>query len=272
MTEWLAYETRGRGEPLVLIHGLATTRAIWRRVIPLLARAHEVTAIDVPGFGESPPVGPGFELDAVADDIAAGLEGLGRFDLVGHSMGGAVAIALAERHPDAVRRLVLVAPAGLRPLPSAAARFVGVAAARAIPLRRRGAALADMAWGRRLLMSPGTVDPSSIPPAEVRAMLEASRGATRIAAALESAASADLRERLAQLEVPVGAIWGAGDRIIPSGGIETLREARPGGAIAEIAGTGHIPMMEAPERFAEKLEQVLRALSPDGNIAHEITD
>jgi len=266
VTEWLAYEVHGRGEPLVLIHGLATTRAIWRRVVPLLATTHQVIAIDVPGFGETPPAGPGFELDTVADDIARGLARLGRFDLVGHSLGGAIAIALAERHPRTVRRLVLVAPAGLRPLPGAAARVAGVAAARAIPLRRRGAALADTAWGRRLLMSPGTVDPRSIPPAEVRAMLDASRGATRIAAALESAASADLRKRLAHLAVPVGALWGEGDRIIPLGGLP------PGAPVVRIKGTGHIPMMEAPERFAALLEQLLRQLSPDDNIAGEITD
>src|SRR6201999_2957682 len=149
-----------------LVHGLATTRVIWRRVVPL--RPGTVVAVDVPGFGDSPPAGPGFELETVADAIADGL-GDTPFALVGHSMGGAIAIVLAERHPERVKRLVLVAPAGLRQLPGPAAHAFGFAAERALPTRRLGAPLADLSWGRRLLMSPGTADPASIPPSEVRA-------------------------------------------------------------------------------------------------------
>jgi pimeloyl-ACP methyl ester carboxylesterase len=55
----LGRDERGNGEPLVLIHGLATTRLIWRRVVPMLAGDRRVIAIDVPGFGVSPPAGDG---------------------------------------------------------------------------------------------------------------------------------------------------------------------------------------------------------------------
>lgn len=144
----LAFDTQGNGEP----HGLATTRVIWRRVVPLLRDGRSVVTLDVPGFGASPPAGPGFELDAVADAIADGLSHVETpFDLVGHSLGGAVAIAVADRYPERVRRLVLVAPAGLRRMPDPAARVFGITAERAIPLRRLGAPLADLRWGRRLL-------------------------------------------------------------------------------------------------------------------------
>lgn len=269
----LAFDTHGIGEPLVLVHGLATTRAIWRRVVPLLQPGRTVVALDVPGFGQSPAAGPGFELDHVADAIADGLPSLTTpFDLVGHSLGGSLVIALAERHPERVRRLVLVAPAGLRQLPGPAARVFGLAAARAIPVRRLGAPLADLRWGRRLLMSPGTADPAALPPAEVRAMLDASVGATRISAALRTAASADLRERLARLPMPVGVIWGERDRIIPAGGIETVLTARPGAPVASMTGAGHIPMMERPREFTAALERILSALSPTGNIAGVLTD
>jgi pimeloyl-ACP methyl ester carboxylesterase len=246
----LARETHGDGEPLVLVHGLATTRVIWRRVLPYLHR--RVTAIDVPGFGASPPAGEGFVLEEVADAIATGLDG--PYDLVGHSLGGALAIVIAERHPEAVRTLVLVAPAGLRTVPAPAAWLAGQAAALGLPLRRRAGALADMPWGRRLLMSPGTKDPASIPPAEVRAMLHASERATRTAAALTAVARANLTERLAALPMPVGAIWGAEDRIVPPGGI----------AFERIEGAGHIPMMERPQAFANALDTIL---SRSGNIA-----
>jgi pimeloyl-ACP methyl ester carboxylesterase len=134
----LAYEEQGSGDPLVLVHGLATTRVIWRRVLPLLADARRVIAVDVPGFGATPAAGDGFELDVVADALHAGLP-VGRYDLVGHSLGGAIAITLAHRHPEAVGRLVLVAPAGFRQVPAPAALVAGFAAARAIPLRRHAA-------------------------------------------------------------------------------------------------------------------------------------
>jgi pimeloyl-ACP methyl ester carboxylesterase len=249
--------------PLVLIHGLATSRVIWRRVLPLLRERRRVVTLDVPGFGASDPVGPGFPLGAVAERIAGGLADAGLekpYDLVGHSLGGAVALTLAAADPASVRRLVLVAPAGLRPMHPAAARAFGAAARRAIPLRRHAAPLADLGWGRRLLMTPGTADPVSLPPAEVRAMLDASRGAARIAEALAAAAASDLRPVLASLDLPVGAIWGSHDRIIPPGGVGTVLALRPGAPTASISGAGHIPMMERPEAFAAALGDVLSRL------------
>jgi len=267
----LAHEAHGRGEPLVLVHGLATTRVIWWRVLPLLERSRRLVALDVPGFGESPAAGEGFELDVVADDIVRGLKEIGvaaPFDLVGHSLGGALAIVVADGHPEVVRSLVLVAPAGLRRVPNAAAQLVGAAAERALPLRRRGAALADTPWGRRILLTPQTLDPTSIPPAEVRAMLKASQGATRTGAALTAVAQVDLRQRLAELKVPVGVLWGAHDRILPASGLEAVVQARgPGTPAKRIASAGHIPMMERPEQFSIALEEVLEALSRHRNIA-----
>ncbi|MDQ6778591.1 MAG: alpha/beta fold hydrolase [Actinomycetota bacterium] len=73
----LAIEDSGQGEALVLIHGLATTRQIWGLVAPALALTRRVVTLDVPGFGESAPAGPGFELEAVAQRIAPGLAARG---------------------------------------------------------------------------------------------------------------------------------------------------------------------------------------------------
>jgi pimeloyl-ACP methyl ester carboxylesterase len=265
----ITYDNHGSGEPLVLVHGLATTRVIWRHVLPLLEDGRRLITLDVPGFGGSPPAGAGFVLEAVAARIAAGLEWAGvepPYDLVGHSMGGAVALTVAARDPAAVRRLVLVAPAGLRPMPAAAARAFGAFAAAAIPVRRRAAALADFAFGRRLLMTPGTANPAAMPPADVRAMLAASRGATRIAEALSTVASADVRPLLAKLPVRIGAVWGTRDRIVPPGGIHTVEKLRPEAPTATVPDAGHILMMERPDEFAAALEDVLDRLSRVGNM------
>jgi pimeloyl-ACP methyl ester carboxylesterase len=211
-------DVTGSGEPLVLIHGLATTRSIWRHVAPRLAASRQVVTLDVPGFGAARPVGRGFDLEAVAADVADGLRASAvrePYDLVGHSMGAAVALTLAAREPDAVRSLVLVSPAGLRPIPYVGAAALGMAAEVYIPLRRRAAALAGWSWGRRLLMAGGVVDAGALQPAVVRQLVSASDGARRIGPALSAVASADLRSALAELPMPVGAVWGRGDRVIP---------------------------------------------------------
>ena len=117
----LAFDLRGEGGAVVFLHGLATTRLIWRRVLPLLAGGRRLMAVDVPGFGASPAVGPDFDLQAVASSFDDGLARAGiedGYDLMGHSMGGALAIALAARRPGRVRRLVLYAPAKLKPTSS----------------------------------------------------------------------------------------------------------------------------------------------------------
>lgn len=256
-------DERGEGPPLVLVHGLATSRVVWRRVMPMLPG--RVLAPDVPGFGAAPPAGAGFDLARVAGAIAGALHDAGvptPYDLVGHSLGGAVAMTLAAREPEAVGRLVLVAPAGLRPMPALAARALGRGAAVTVPLRRRAGVLAGSAWGRRLLMSPSTAAPAALPPAEVRAMLDASGGSARIAAALAAVATADLRPLLRSLPVPVGAIWGMRDRIVPSGGVHAVRVTRPEAPIATLPDSGHIPMMEQPEAFVAALGRVLAALDP----------
>jgi pimeloyl-ACP methyl ester carboxylesterase len=257
-------DATGSGEPLVLIHGLATTRSIWRHVVPRLAATRQVVTLDVPGFGATRPVGRGFDLDDVAADVAGSLRAAGipePYDLVGHSMGAAVAITLAVREPDAVRSLVLVSPAGLRPIPLAGAAALGMAAELYIPLRRRASVLAGWSWGRRLLMAGGVVDAGALAPAVVRQLVGASTGARRIGPALSAVASADLRGALAELPMPVGAVWGRGDRVIPPGGAQTMRRLRPGAACEVIDGAGHISMVEQPDAFVEALERVLVAIS-----------
>jgi pimeloyl-ACP methyl ester carboxylesterase len=259
-----AVDITGRGAPLVLIHGLATTRSIWRHAAPRLAATRQVVTLDVPGFGSSRPVGRGFDLDVVAARVADDLRASSvaePYDLVGHSMGAAVALTLAAREPQAVRSLVLVSPAGLRPTPFAAAAVLGIAAELYIPLRRRASVLAGWSWGRRVLMAGGVADGAALAPPVVRELLGASRGARRIGPALSAVASADLRDLLATLPVPVGALWGRGDRVIPPGGVDTMRRLRPDAACEVIDGVGHISMVEQPDAFVDALERVLVAIS-----------
>lgn len=249
----------------MLVHGLATTRAIWCHVVPRLRVRHRVVAIDLPGFGTAPAAGAGFDLDAVADVVAGALERTigGPYSLVGHSLGGAVALALAQRRPADVRALVLVAPGGMRPVPTAVAGPIGAAGAGLIALRRAAAPLAASAWGRRLLLIGGSVDGARFAPTEVRAMVGASAGATRIRQALATVAAADLRHAAASLEVPLGIMRGEHDPVVRAGVVQTLQQQRSGLPVAILARCGHLPMMEDPVTFTNALETMLAELYRD---------
>jgi pimeloyl-ACP methyl ester carboxylesterase len=262
----LAVEESGRGEPLVLIHGLATTRAIWSTVAPALARSCRVVTLDVPGFGQSEPTGRDFRLEAVADRIARGLTGRGvptPFDLVGHSLGAGIALTLAATRPRLVRRLVLVAPAGLIGVPTVASRVLAATAEPVLAARRVLAPLVDLPWGRRLLLATVAADGARISPTEARQLLKASSTARRTGAALSTIMSTDMRPLLAETTVPLGVIWGAGDRTVPVWAARLVREARPDADVVVLQRAGHVVMVERPEAFVSALEGLLARLPKD---------
>ncbi len=265
----LAVERTGSGEPLVLLHGIATDSRIWTTVAPELARQRSVVTVDLPGFGRSEPVGDDFDLSEVAAAILAGLRehGVeGPFDLVGHSLGGGVAIEFAAAHPDALSSLTLVAPAGLRPFPPAIANVITsgrmanllAGSADAFLAARRGAApLTDLAWGRRLLLGLAVADGAHVPPAVARGMLDASLSARRTGPALATITTTDLRPRLREIVAPLGVIWGEADMTVPIRGLEDLLAERPDARVVRLPDTGHVPMVEHPDAFVAALWRLI---------------
>jgi pimeloyl-ACP methyl ester carboxylesterase len=257
----LAVEQTGAGEPLVLIHGLATTRRIWTAVTPALSRTRRVVTLDVPGFGESAPAGPGFDLEAVAERIVRGLAAhgvRGPFDLAGHSLGAGIALTVAAIRPRAVRRLVLVAPAGFATVPRPASVALSAAADGLLAARRALAPLSDLRWGRRVLLAFAAADGATIAPTQARMMIEASLGAKRTAPALEAITSADLRPLLRATNVSLGLIWGTADRTVPMRIAEVVRRERPDAEVITIERAGHVAMVERPEAFVAALERLLK--------------
>ena len=111
----VAYRRSGAGPPLVLLHPLGSSRRVWDPVLPALAAHHDVIAVDLPGFGDSPPLPPDVEPSpAVLGAAVAGLLddlGVTTPHLAGNSLGGWVALELADLRPAA--SLTLLAPAGL---------------------------------------------------------------------------------------------------------------------------------------------------------------
>jgi pimeloyl-ACP methyl ester carboxylesterase len=108
----IAYECVGEGEPIVFVHGLSGSTLWWKRNIPALALHYRLYLVDLPGFGSMRRQRRHFRLIEAAEWLYAWIEaiGLNSFYLVGHSMGGYICMDLAVRHPEKVKRLILVSP------------------------------------------------------------------------------------------------------------------------------------------------------------------
>jgi pimeloyl-ACP methyl ester carboxylesterase len=251
----------GAGAPLVLLHGLGGTWEYWGKAMALLAGRARCVALDLPGFGHSdPPVGE-FTLDSAADRLADVLRALrlGPTAICGHSLGGPLAVRLALRHPDLASRLILVGPSGLKPAPPWQDRIVKLVPAytfirrapfpwehwllRITPLRH--AAL------RSLVDNPSTVDDET-----ARNLVDGGRAARSLREAIDDSFATGLGEEAARAAVPVAAIWGDRDRMVPPADSAVLREAVPSADIRFLRGCGHLPMVERPEAFSLLLAEL----------------
>ena len=227
----------GDGVPVLLLHGFGAELNSWMFTQPALSDGRRTIALDLPGHGGSAKdVGSG-DVDALTGAVAAALPvlDLTRVNLIGHSMGGAVAAALAARHPDRVATLALIASAGLGPEINAAFIDGFVRAA-----RRR-----DVEQVLRLLVH----DPALVSRAMVEDVVRYKR-IDGVAAALETIARAwfpggrqaiDLVTAVSGLGMPVQLIWGRDDQIIPVAHAETLATRLPVHILPE---AGHLPHME----------------------------
>ena len=260
----IAIDEAGEGPPLVLLHGVGASRGVWSRVMPLLAADHHVLAPDLPGFGDSAPAGPGFDLAGASATLARHLIDRVQqpFDLVGNSLGGAVALQLAILRPDLVRRLVLSAPAGFSPAPWPLALAAGRALGPTIALRRIvGAPLVGSPVVRRALLTGAIAEPHLLAADDARTMLLASRGSTRIGSATAAVLRADLRPLLGELDAPLGLIWGHRDRVVPISTLDRIRAIHPDAIVETIPDAAHVPQLERPNEFAAALRRLFDRLA-----------
>jgi len=267
----VSYMEAGDGPVLLLVHGIAGTCENWSEVIEPLARHHTVIAPDFPGHGASDPGGGDYSIGALAAGLRDLLLSLGheRATVVGHSLGGGVAMQLAYQFPEMVERLVLVSSGGLGPEVSPVLRaaalpgadlFIAVTAGAgqrigsvlgrglgAVGLRP-GADLAEIARGYASL-EDGPRRAAFLD--TLRAVV--GTGGQRVAAG----------DRLYLAEaVPVLIVWGARDSIIPARHGEDAVQAIPGSRLEVFEDVGHLPQLEAPGRFIAALERFLRETEP----------
>ena len=250
------YVDIGSGPAILLVHGLGGSWQWWLKNLPDLATHARVIAVDLAGFGDS-------EL-TTSDDPYAGqitmltglLDVLGIQDtiVVGHSMGGLVAVKLAAEYPDRVRGLLLVSAGGapLNPFHLAVmtSAFRMFSAVFAIP------DLADKVARHRVLrkgfLSAGFTDPASVSPEMAIEIIPRMR-TPRFLPAVKAAAVGLSGINLADVRCPCQLVWGANDLALPLPAAYDLAEALPDARLSIFDDVAHCAMIEAPERFNEVL-------------------
>jgi pimeloyl-ACP methyl ester carboxylesterase len=240
-TVGLAHDLKGTGPPLVLLHPLGGDRRVWDPVVEPLSAERTVIAVDLPGFGESPPLTETPTPAALAralDDFLSGL-GLDRPHVAGNSLGGWVALELALA--GRARSVSAIAPAGLWSGPLApkvsAARLIAGGMRPILPL------LTASPSGRRALLGNVMVHPELVPPSAAAHIVRAYATAPGFVAA-NNAMRAGHFDGLERIEVPVTLAWPDHDRLVaPPARLPAWIDSRV------LVGCGHLPMWDAPDQI-----------------------
>jgi pimeloyl-ACP methyl ester carboxylesterase len=226
----------GAGDPLVLLHGLSGSAGWWRHNVPAFAAHFRTHTPDLVGFGHSRGRVAQPSITEMADVVAAWLDAqhIERAYLIGHSMGGQIAIHLAAQVPARIDKLVLVAAAGIpRKLSmTAAARFL----AELVPPRR---------WG----------NPTFLPTIAADALRAGPRALFR---ATNYILHDDVRPLLPRLTMPTLLVWGRHDPMTPLSQGEEMARGIPGARLLVFEDAAHMPMVDRPQRFNQEVLQFLR--------------
>lgn len=266
------YRIAGDGPPLLLVHGIAGSGLTWEDVMPALAERNTVIAPDMLGHGESAKPRGDYSLGAYASGLRDLLSVLGhdRATIVGHSLGGGVAMVFAYQFPERTERLVLVDSGGLGKEVSFAIRAASLPGSEVVlpllastPVRRAAGAVTgalgklglkigpDMEEVGRSFVSFGDVGTRTAFIHTVRAVIDPE--GQRVSA----------RDRLYLAEgVPTLIVWGERDPIIPVAHGRAAHALIPGSRFVAFEGAGHFPHRDDPERFVRVLQGFLDETDP----------
>jgi pimeloyl-ACP methyl ester carboxylesterase len=265
------YAEAGAGPVLLLVHGMGGGYENWREVIEPLARRYTVIAPDLPGHGASAPGNGDYSIGALAVGLRDLLLALGheRATLVGHSLGGGIAMQLAYQFPELAERLVLVSSGGLGPQVSLVLRAAALPGSELwIIATARTASWAGAAVGRGLAKVGLCPTPDVAEVARGYASLADPGRRAAFLATLRSVVNVsgqriDASDRLyLAAGIPVLIIWGARDPIIPVSHGERAHAAIAGSRLEIFHGAGHLPQLEVPARFVAALERFLEQTAP----------
>lgn len=243
----LAYDRRGKGTPLVLLHGYPLDHHLWDAVAPLLEDMFDLILPDLRGFGESSTVDSFYAMEDYAADIGSLLDRLGieKAAIAGHSMGGYVALAFVRLFPGRVRGLGLISSQALADSPERKeARY------------KSAAEVAEHGIGSVVeTMAPKFTADEKLQ-AFARASMERQSPGAYIGALKAMAARVDSTQLLSSSLFPVVLVHGTSDQLIPIDRAREVKAALPLAYLVEISGAGHMPIMENKEQTAEALKHL----------------
>jgi len=276
----VAYRRAGDGPALLLIHGIAGSSRAWSEAMSLLAEDFTVVAPDLIGHGESAKPTGDCSLGAYASglrDLLAVL-GINRATLVGHSLGGGIAMQLAYQHPECCERLVLVDSGGLGREVSWLLRSVALPGAEYVMPVLFPPFMRD--WGNRVARLLHSAGLRSNGVAEGwRAYASLTESANRqafvrtVRAVIDPGGqSVSAADRLyLAADVPTLIVWGERDGMIPVSHAHAAHEAVRGSRLEIIEGAGHFPHVEQPARFAAALADFVRTTDPAATDREDLT-
>jgi pimeloyl-ACP methyl ester carboxylesterase len=252
----LSYARVGRGEPLLLLHGIGHHRQAWDPVVDLLAAERDVVTVDLPGFGASPALPDGLAYDlptttAVFRAFCEALE-LERPHVAGNSLGGLLALELGRGR--LARSVTALSPAGFWTEAERRYAFGVLLAMRHIarrlplPLVRR---LSRSAAGRTMLTSTIYARPARRSPEAVVAETLALAQATGFDATLRAGTTVRFTDDLST--VPVTVAWGSRDMLLVPRQGARAKQIIPRARLVRLPGCGHCPMNDDPALVARVL-------------------
>jgi pimeloyl-ACP methyl ester carboxylesterase len=267
----ISYVQTGSGPILLLIHGMAGALDTWRSVIGPLSDHATVLAVDLPGHGSSSPGGGDYSLGSLAAFLRDVLMALGhdRVTLVGHSLGGGIAMQFSYQFPEMTERLVLVSSGGLGLEVNPALRAASLPGAdlflslTAGATKRASGLVGNVLRAGRVAANPSLEELvrsySSLADADRRAAFLATVRSV-VGLGGQTVGAGD-RLHLAS-ETPVLLIWGADDPIIPVEHARAAHELLPHAQLAVFDGLRHFPHVEAPGRFVAVLQDFCASTEP----------
>ncbi len=261
-------EVTGSGDPIVLLHGIGRDRTDWFRVAPGLAEEHTVYAVDIEGFGESDAWGERITLASMARMVRHSLAAVGErrpVVLIGNSMGGAVALRMHADDPAAVRALVLVSPAGFGPDAAMGLRLLTLPVVGEV-LQRLHTLTATLEV--RALFADAALATRELAEASARRMRRPGARRHYLQVIRDMGAWSGVRPEwrrevlaaLAEAGTPTLVLWGEKDVVLPHRHLASVPEAVPHAIGVSLDGLGHVPQLEAPDRFLDLVTDFLDGL------------
>ena len=266
-----SYRIAGNGPALVLLHGVTCSSETWEEIIPALAKHFTVIAPDLLGHGQSAKPLTEYSSGAYACQVRDLLLELGhtRVTLVGHSLGGGVALQMAYQHPECCERLVLVDSGGLGREVSWVLRLMTLPGTEFLMpvlfpsvVRERGNDISRTLHKRGIRMGHiaemWSAYASLTESANRQAFVRTIRAV--IGPGGQTVSAMDRLYLAAQM--PTLIVWGDHDTIIPLSHAYAAHEAIPGSRLEIIEGSGHFPHVEAPDRFLDVLVDFIETTEP----------